>query len=535
MPFFRCPLPKFDAPKPSFRFDSNSLPNYFRILSNDEKPQEQQQQENECSNGEQKSEKVSDQIISTQCYWQKIILNQRCPIFRYHENWSKIKILDENGSDRKTDSNQTKHRFDFNSLNIRLLETFGFIGTALIVGFDIRSRINQWSPAQHHRDHPHILHHPHNHHHHYHQSEHISYDDNNNPRQQQQTLPNVVDFYRSKTLYYFGSCRFCCYVFDKICTIPSFFPLSSLSSNIVEETTANLTIKTNHNDDEVHEPTNSITKSSSTTINTDEELLLDNIEEIEQILYCSQSELLNGHFLLNDNDNVNRKSAKKDKDNIITEQQQQQQQNDLSLICEKASGTVNVSSENNYNSDDNDDDDDEDDDEWMTNNDNISSNNIFRQTCIEYADILNNLSGIKLIKNQHTQNDALACWLSCDKRYSAALFNLGVAYENGLFNNVVGGGGDGSKKPDMDMAFHYYALAANKGHPNAIYNIALYYLYGKGNIKTNINYALQLLRIASDHGVKQAQDYCQQFNMKKKKLITIKQKSIEFQHSISNI
>ena len=127
MPFFRCPLSKFDAPKPSFRFDSNSLPNYFRILSNDEKPQQQQQQENECSNGEQKSEKVSDQIISTQCYWQKIILNQRCPIFRYHENWSKIKILDENGSDRKTDSNQTKHRFDFNSLNIRLLETFGFI------------------------------------------------------------------------------------------------------------------------------------------------------------------------------------------------------------------------------------------------------------------------------------------------------------------------------------------------------------------------------------------------------------------------
>ena len=42
MPFFRCHLPKFDSPKPPFRFDNNSWPTYLRnsIISNEEKQQE---------------------------------------------------------------------------------------------------------------------------------------------------------------------------------------------------------------------------------------------------------------------------------------------------------------------------------------------------------------------------------------------------------------------------------------------------------------------------------------------------------------
>ncbi|OTF83752.1 hypothetical protein BLA29_011103 [Euroglyphus maynei] len=154
---------------------------------------------------------------------------------------------------------------------------------------------------------------------------------------------------------------------------------------------------------------------------------------------------------------------------------------------------------------------------------------VFRQTCIEYADILNNLSGIQLMKNERP-NEALSCWLSCERRNSAALFNLGVAYESGLYAMNDDG------QPDMDMAFHYYALAASKGHYHAIYNIALYYLYGKGSIQPNVDRALRLLRIASSKGVQQARGYCQRFDDEKEKLITIESKPLpEFDRSISNI
>lgn len=498
MPFFRCHLPKFDSPKPPFRFDNNSWPTYLRnsIISNEEK-----QENDDCLNDEEKSKNKSQkiQIVDRphQNHWQKLVLNQRCPFFRFHENLTKIKI-DQRGSDRKSDENQTKHQFDFDSLNIRLLETFGFIGTALVVGFDIRSRINQWSPAQHRRDHRML--------------EHISNDN-------RERLPNFVengyplnDFCRTKTIYC-GSNRWCNYILGKIFAMPSFLP--SLSSNIVDQTPSTIKI----NDDDVHGRTDSLVASGVTKTNKK----VRNIEELERIL-CLQPEQ-NYHttncslFLYNNNEN--RKSIEKDKDDIcITNIVQKNEypghlNTDLSLNnylnCEKASGTVDVSE---YNQDDHhSSDDDYDDDSTATasnnNGDFIAS--VFRQTCLEYSDILNNLSGIQLMKKQRP-NDALSCWLSCDTRYSAALFNLGVAYESGLYAMNDDG------KPDMDMAFHYYTLAASKGHYNAIYNIALYYLYGKGSIKTNIDHALKLLRIASSKGVQQARDYCQRFDDEKEKL-----------------
>ncbi|OTF77210.1 hypothetical protein BLA29_001903, partial [Euroglyphus maynei] len=259
MPFFRCPLPRFDSPKTSFRFDSNSWPTYLRnsIIQNDEK----QQDTSGCLNDETKLENKPQKIQTVDCranqsHYHKLVLNQRCPFFRYNENYSKVKIIDdERGSDRKSDENRTKHRFNFDSLNIRLLETFGFIGTALVVGFDIRSRINQWSPAQH---------------------RHISYRNHCCCDNRQRLLTENGDFFRSKTIY-IGSCRLCSYIFDKIFAMPSIFP--SLSPNIIEEKPS--TIKING----VHGPTNTIASTTTTTNG-----IAQNIEEELERVLCLQPE-----------------------------------------------------------------------------------------------------------------------------------------------------------------------------------------------------------------------------------------------------
>lgn len=53
------------------------------------------------------------------------------------------------------------------------------------------------------------------------------------------------------------------------------------------------------------------------------------------------------------------------------------------------------------------------------------------------------------------------------------------------------------------QAEKYYKLAAEDGHQQALYNLALLYLKGEGCIEKNVNLAIQLLEKAADFGLGQ--------------------------------
>ncbi|XP_054161553.1 uncharacterized protein LOC128959584 [Oppia nitens] len=123
---------------------------------------------------------------------------------------------------------------------------------------------------------------------------------------------------------------------------------------------------------------------------------------------------------------------------------------------------------------------------------------------IDYVDQLNNLLGISLINTD--PDEAIKCW-SSSKSNPKALFNLGVAYESGRYS------ADGTV--DLKSAFRHYALSASMGHKNAIYNLSLFYLYGKGDIAVDLDRAETLLRRAAELGVKQAEYYIQELELRR--------------------
>lgn len=119
-----------------------------------------------------------------------------------------------------------------------------------------------------------------------------------------------------------------------------------------------------------------------------------------------------------------------------------------------------------------------------------------RSASIDYIDQLNNILGISLIETDPRQ--AMRCWAST-KDNPKALFNMGVAYERGLHS--------AKGLSDLKQAFHYYALSARLGHKLAIYNLALFYLSGKGEVPVDYSRAESLLRRAAEMGVEPAQNY----------------------------
>lgn len=129
---------------------------------------------------------------------------------------------------------------------------------------------------------------------------------------------------------------------------------------------------------------------------------------------------------------------------------------------------------------------------------------VFRMASIEYADQLNNLVGISLM-NGHKPDEAMQCWSSCETS-SRAFFNMGVAYESGRHAK--------NAKPDLDRAHDCYALAASMGHRDAIFNLSLFYLYGKGKVAVNVEYGIALLEKAADKGVESARTFCAELRHK---------------------
>lgn len=126
--------------------------------------------------------------------------------------------------------------------------------------------------------------------------------------------------------------------------------------------------------------------------------------------------------------------------------------------------------------------------------------NIFKQTSIEYADSLNNLMAIALM-NYQRPHEAMDCWSNCEES-AKAFFNMGVAYESGRYGRNCA--------PDLCRAHDCYALASSMGHAKATYNLALFYLYGKGEIEKHEKHGLMLLKLAASGGVEVAKDYLEQ-------------------------
>jgi TPR repeat protein len=107
--------------------------------------------------------------------------------------------------------------------------------------------------------------------------------------------------------------------------------------------------------------------------------------------------------------------------------------------------------------------------------------------------------------------EGLLCLSKSSTGCAKACFNLGVAYETGKYDLPING------QPQYLKAFEYYEMAAKMGHKLAIYNLALFYLQGKGGVVVDENKAQSLLIEAAQLGVKQAQDYCRHFDMLPKK------------------
>lgn len=122
---------------------------------------------------------------------------------------------------------------------------------------------------------------------------------------------------------------------------------------------------------------------------------------------------------------------------------------------------------------------------------------MFKLASVEYSDQMNNVTGYSLMK-MGKRKEAMQCWASCDAS-SRAFFNMGVAYEYGCY--------DYGDEPDLNRAHDCYALAASFGHAEAIYNLSLFYLYGKGTVGVDNDRAISLLRLAASKGIEQAKNF----------------------------
>jgi hypothetical protein len=110
------------------------------------------------------------------------------------------------------------------------------------------------------------------------------------------------------------------------------------------------------------------------------------------------------------------------------------------------------------------------------------------------ADLMNKI-GVGLIESQNG-SDGVAC-LKANATCAKALYNLAIAYETGRHC-------DQTSEPDLKLAFEYYDRAARLNHKFATYNLALFYLYGKGPIERDPVTGGLLMRKAFDMGVDRA-------------------------------
>lgn len=129
---------------------------------------------------------------------------------------------------------------------------------------------------------------------------------------------------------------------------------------------------------------------------------------------------------------------------------------------------------------------------------------IFRMASIEYDSQLNSIRALSLM-NGDKPDEAMQCWSMvghCENRSevrSRAFYNMGVAYESGRHSI--------NAQPDLGRAHDCYALAASMDHSDATYNLALFYLYGKGKVAVDLEKGLALLEIAANRGIETARNF----------------------------
>lgn len=110
------------------------------------------------------------------------------------------------------------------------------------------------------------------------------------------------------------------------------------------------------------------------------------------------------------------------------------------------------------------------------------------------ADLMNKI-GVGLIESRN-ESDGVEC-LKANETSAKTLYNLAVAYETGRYSGQ-------SSEPDLKLAFEYYDRAARLNHKFATYNLALFYLYGKGSIERDPITGSVLMKKAFDLGVDRA-------------------------------
>lgn len=83
--------------------------------------------------------------------------------------------------------------------------------------------------------------------------------------------------------------------------------------------------------------------------------------------------------------------------------------------------------------------------------------------------------------------------LATSHHHAGATFNLGICAENGL----------GIKK-DLNLAMNCYQAAVDLGHPQAMFNLGVFYAHGLGGLKRNRKAAKKLFQTAAHLGVMEA-------------------------------
>lgn len=121
----------------------------------------------------------------------------------------------------------------------------------------------------------------------------------------------------------------------------------------------------------------------------------------------------------------------------------------------------------------------------------------------DYLKRMKNMVGVAILQYKSGDKDLALKYLksSADDNCSKALFNLAVAYETGIYHNGSSSKLSSKGDPDLRIAFEYYERASELNHRWATYNLALFYLYGKGGIQKDISRGTQLLQKAQDLGI----------------------------------
>lgn len=102
--------------------------------------------------------------------------------------------------------------------------------------------------------------------------------------------------------------------------------------------------------------------------------------------------------------------------------------------------------------------------------------------------------GLSLMQAGQKEQAASLIRLSANQGQPAAQYYLGHMYENG----------DGVQADSL-QARKLTEMAAQSGHRIAMYDVALYYIEGKGGVDINMNTAAQWFRKAADYGMVDAQ------------------------------